>query len=409
MAASTHGRCRERVSRGRAVIAALVGLACILLLLFPLAAEAAWRVGLLLPLQGPRAYLASEIQNGVTVALETLNGSGGVRGESVEAVPVGAVGTRAQALRGLEPLIADERVVAVLGDVSPEAIQGIKARVEAAGVPLLTGAWDVTLTQKSKWVFRIAAGDIVAQTWMPVFVGKYLEPASLAILHSTDGASSRVADAITKAVVENWTMSPPLRLRWKAGETTFRAHLARLKAAKVTSVVALTPDPEEAGHLLRQIRAAGLRPRILGSGAFVSPQALALAGEATDRLMAFTDYFPELPDSWSQAWYAVTFAPDAGRQAWARRYRARFGADPSAAAVAYHDAVLLIADAMRRAGPTRDDVRRGLEATRDFPGAMTEYSFDWAHGSVRRAYLVEMREGKLALVELVRLEFGDPC
>lgn len=404
----THGRGRKRVSRAGGAMVALAGLACVALLQVPPAAEAAWRIGLLLPLQGPRSYLASEIRNGVTVALETLNGRGGVRGRSVEVVPVDAGAGRAQVLRELETFVADDRVVAVLGDVRAEAIQGIKFRVEAAGVPLLTGAWDVALTEKSKWIFRIAAGDIVARTWMPFFVGRYLEPASLAILHSTDGASSRVADAIAKVVVENWAMPPPLRLRWKPGETTFHAHLARLKAAKVASVVALTPDPEEAGNLLHQISAAGLQPRILGSGAFVTPHALALAGDAAGRLMAFTDYFPQLPDSWSQPWYAPV-VPDARRQAWARQYRARFGADPSAAAVAYHDAVLLIAEAMRRAGPRRDDIRRGLEATRDFPGAMTEYSFDWAHGSVRRVYLVEMREGKPALVETVRLEFGDPC
>ena len=74
-------------------------------------------------------------------------------------------------------------------------------------------------------------------------------------------------------------------------------------------------------------------------------------------------------------------------------------------AVQYYDALLLLAEAARKGGPTRTGVKSGLEHMKAFPAIMANYTFDAARNGVHRFYLAKVTGGKLTLVKILD---GDP-
>ena len=103
--------------------------------------------------------------------------------------------------------------------------------------------------------------------------------------------------------------------------------------------------------------------------------------------MIVTEYIPALQD------------PD--RQAWVRTYQERYGVEANVIAAQYHDALLLLAEAVKRGGPSREGVRAGLEQLKGFRGAMADYTFGDTRNGVHRFYVVKITRGMPALAAVL--------
>jgi ABC-type branched-subunit amino acid transport system substrate-binding protein len=88
---------------------------------------------------------------------------------------------------------------------------------------------------------------------------------------------------------------------------------------------------------------------------------------------------------------------DARRQAWARNYQQRHGEEPSIIAAQHYDAVLLIAEAVRRTAADRVRVKAALDQLDRFSGVMADYTFDAAHNGVHRFLVARISQGKPVL------------
>jgi branched-chain amino acid transport system substrate-binding protein len=120
------------------------------------------------------------------------------------------------------------------------------------------------------------------------------------------------------------------------------------------------------GQLVKDLRAAGFRGRILVPDGCVENAFIASAGAANAEGLVHATFGGLPPERLS------------GRGAeFYRRYRERFGAEPEVYAVYGYEGALVALDAIRRAG--RKDRAAILEAvarTRDFEGALGRWSFD---------------------------------
>ena len=82
------------------------------------------------------------------------------------------------------------------------------------------------------------------------------------------------------------------------------------------------------------------------------------------------------------------------RQAWARAYQDRTGGEPNVIAAQYYDALLLIAEAIKKGGPSREAIKAGLERLRGFRGVMADYTFDPQLNGAHRFLVVKIKGGK---------------
>ena len=160
-----------------------------------------------------------------------------------------------------------------------------------------------------------------------------------------------------------------------------RLNLHANEAASADAVIALGETAEGAAFL-KQVAALPGHPVVIGHRDFGAKSVLEEAGAAAEGVLIVTEYMPAL---------------DAERQSWAQAFRHRHGAEPSVIAAQHYDAVVLLAEAMKRTGPTRPQVKAGLQQLRGFRGVMADYTFDAGPEGVHRFYVVRIRGGTPSL------------
>ncbi len=119
-------------------------------------ASEAIKIGVVGPRTGGAAATGKAFEEGIDLALEKINGAGGLLGKKVEVVFEDTAGDPAKAASGIEKLITKDKVVMVLGESHSSAAL---AEIDVANrykVPLVIAeAWHDDITKKNyPYVFR---------------------------------------------------------------------------------------------------------------------------------------------------------------------------------------------------------------------------------------------------------------
>jgi branched-chain amino acid transport system substrate-binding protein len=350
------------------------------------AGQKAMKIGVQLPLSGDRAAVGRAIKSGVEMAVEAVNREGGVGGVPVEVIYEDDQDTEQGARDALGKLVQDHRVVAVVGELFSRYVIACRDIVEQAGVPYLTGGTSPRTTEQTRWIFRVGASDAVLADLLARYAVGDLKLNKLALLHDQTGIHNARAEMVAKVLKERYGVEPVVRAGWKPGDRDFTPQLSQLKADPVQAILALG-ETGEGGPFLRQVKARGLHARVIAHRDFGTRQALEEAGGAAEGVVIVTEYIPALQ------------GPE--RQAWARAYQERYGIEGNVISAQYYDAVLLLAEAAKRGGVSREGVRLGLEQLKAFRGVMADYTFDAKRNGVHRFYVAEITAGKPTLVTIL--------
>jgi branched-chain amino acid transport system substrate-binding protein len=286
------------------------------------------------------------------------------------------------AVEAARRLIGEPRVVAIVGELfSPFALASRPA-VEQAGIPYVIGGTSPRTTEGAQWTFRVAASDAVLADLLARYITETLKLKKLAVLSSRIGVHNIRADLLAKALQERYGLVPMVRDTWNPDDRDFTSQLDKVKAATVGAIVALGETGEGAAFL-KQAAALPGHPQVIAHRDFGVGSVLHDAGAAAEGILIVTEYSPALLDG--------------ERQSWARAFQQRFGVEPNVIAAQHYDAIALLAEAMRRSGTTRAQIKAGLEQLRGFRGVMADYTFSAGRNGVHRFQVVRIRDGKPAL------------
>ena len=328
------------------------------------------RAGLLLPAD---AALAAEVSRGAALAAEFLSGPAG-RVTVVERRVDGHWGSEAS--RVVE-LIYGEGVQGVV--TGPDrAASHLAAQVTGKShVPILCGSAASALTRiPLPWILQCAPAErrVLDALWTALPAEARSRPAL--VFHGGDREGERTAGEIAGALRRAGAPSPRLFPCRSGGEGRGPGIDAAAGEPDRRAPVVLSLPAGAAAAVLADLRAAGWRGRALGfppEGA--DPAALAAAlGAAGEGLLL-----------------ARPFDPSAGEGAAFRKaWKARYGGEPGAAAAAAHDAVALLARAVRSSDGSPEAVLDALRNGGPLEGATGRITFD-LHGE---------REGPVAVHEV---------
>lgn len=144
----------------------------------------------------------------------------------------------------------------------------------------------------------------------------------------------------------------------------FRAILGKIKASPVNIDILYIPTMQkEAGLIAKQARELGIKAPFMGGDGVGSPDLMTIGGDATEGF-----YFTNLAD-----------LADPMLSEWLEEYRARYGTDPVLPnPVMAVDALLLVVDAIKRAGTTDGEaLAKAIEDTRNIKVLTTDnFSID---------------------------------
>jgi branched-chain amino acid transport system substrate-binding protein len=346
------------------------------------------RIGLVDETTGPQAEAGVLTLRGVQLALEEINGAGGILGRQVELIIEDNQSTNPGTVLAYTKLV-DQKVVAVIGPLRSTQVQAASPTIAKAKLPAVIGGSDPSLTRvNNPWIFRVRPNDLYSSRVMAEFGTKTLGRKKWAIIHSTDTFGANGKTALTEALKAQG-VEPVLTQGYTTNQQDFTAVVLSLKksgADIIGSYMAASPD---VGIFARQLRQLGVNIEWVGSTSLATETALKLAGDALWGTYVVTDFFPEAHRE---------------SKAFAAKFKAKHGANPDLYSAWSYAGMHLLKHAIEKAGSTDSEaIRKAILSTRGLKGIAGEYAFD-ANGDGLHGYSI-VRNDKGTLTFIRHIEF----
>ncbi|MFG1427089.1 ABC transporter substrate-binding protein [Roseixanthobacter glucoisosaccharinicivorans] len=140
--------------------AAAIAVGVSLAALTPAAAQESVKIGVVLPLSGPNAQFGVNSRNGIEMAAEAINASGGLKGlggAKIELV-YADVPSPATAAAATQRLLSQDKVVGMLGAFVSSVTLAASEVTERAGIPMITHSFADQITSRGyKYIFQVSA------------------------------------------------------------------------------------------------------------------------------------------------------------------------------------------------------------------------------------------------------------
>ncbi|KES06088.1 branched-chain amino acid ABC transporter substrate-binding protein [Streptomyces toyocaensis] len=304
------------------------------------------KLGMLTPLTGSSAAIGPHMKDGARLAVDEINAKGGIDG------------------RKLSLTVEDEAC-------DPKTAAAGAAKLVSAGVRISVGGYCSSATLPTLSIFEKAhipmiipaanSADLLAEQRRNVFLinGTGIQQAQAAAAFIKAGSSKGVA-----LIDDNTSYSTDITKRTgdelgllgvkvadhqsvTAGESDYSGAVNAVLGSKADFVY-WTGYYQEGGLLIKQLRAAGYKGRIMVADGSVDGKLIEIAGKSNVQGVFAT----------------MTQTPQTipGGEAWVATYKKKFGSEPGPYSTQAYDAVRVAAEAVRAAGSTDgQDVIEALE------------------------------------------------
>lgn len=308
------------------------------------------------PLTGPNAQYGAQWKQGFDLALDQINGSGGIKGRPLRYIFEDTQSDPKQTVAVAQKFIADKRIVAELGDFSSPASMAASPIYQRAGLlqfGLTNSHPDFTKTGDFIWSNSVSQAE--EQPLNAAFAVQRLGFKRIAILHlNTDwGRTSKdhlaaAAKALGAEIVATEGYLPE--------EKDFRSTLVRIRDANPNGLF-LESYYADAALIVRQARQIGLNVPVAAASSIYSPKFVELGGDAAEGVFTSSRFFPEDP------------RPEV--QNFVNAFKAKYGKEPDAFNSYAYDTMILFGQVLREAPDLeRRTVRDTLAKVKDVPSVV---------------------------------------
>ncbi len=325
--------------------------------LLPLPALAAEPVlaGVSGPLTGPNAQYGAQWKRGFDLALDEINGAGGVNGRPIAYVFEDSQADPRQSITIAQKFVSDPRIIMELGDfASPASMAAspIYQRAKLTQFGFTNSHPDFTKGGDYMWSNSPSQAD--EQPQLAAFTVQKLgvEHPGVLFLNTDWGRASK--DVFVKAATDAGAKVVGTE-GYLPTDQDFRPALVRLRDAKPDALVLLSYYAD-AALIARQARDVGMKQVIVASSSIYSPKFIELAGPAADGVFTMAEFFPTEQRPEVQRFVAA--------------YRAKYQQDPDTFSAIAYDTMILFAALARQYGPTRDGIHEGLLRIKDVPSVL---------------------------------------
>jgi len=325
--------------------------------------EVTVKLGHVAPLTGPQAHLGKDNENAARMAIDELNTKaieiGGAK-VKFELVPEDDQADPKQGTIVAQKLV-DAKVAGVVGHLnSGTTIPASKIYFDA-GIPQISpSATNPKYTQQGfATTFRVMANDVQQGKVLGEYAAKQLAAKTVAIIDDRTAYGQGLADEFEKsAVAAGAKISTREFTNDKA--TDFAAILTKIKSKKVDLIFFGGMDAQ-GGPMVKQMKSLGVKGKFLtGDGSF-TPEFIKLAGAASE------GQYASLP--------GVPLDQMPGGKAFGDAFTSKYGPIQLYAPYVY-DAVMVMADAMKRANSVDSAKFLPEIGKTDYQGVSAKIQFD---------------------------------
>jgi branched-chain amino acid transport system substrate-binding protein len=346
------------------------------------------KVGEFASMTGKEATYGQASHKGTLLAVEEVNAAGGVLGQKLELILEDNQSKAGESGTIVKKFISRDKVIAVLGEVASNRSLEAAPICQNAKIPMITpSSTSPEVTAKGNYIFRVCFIDPFQGTVMAKFAKNSLKLRKVGLLTSV---SSAYSVGLAKYFRERFTAdggTVVLEQKFAEGDKDFRAQLTAIRAAGVEGVF-IPGYYAEAALICRQARDLGLNIPLFGADGWESPELVQIGGGAVEGTYFATHYSPENKD------------PVVAR--FNTRFRERWGNVSDTLTGLGYDSVMMLVDAIKRAGTTDGPkLRDALAATKNFKGVTGTITLDAQRNPTKSAVVLLVKNGKFQFVESI--------
>ena len=329
----------------------------------PPAPELTVKLGHVAPLTGPQAHLGKDNENGARMAIDELNAQGLEIGGAKIKFDLVAEDDQADPKQGtiVAQKLVDAKVNGVIGHLnSGTTIPASKIYFDA-GIPQISGsATNPKYTQQGfATAFRVMANDVQQGKVLGEFAAHQMGGKKIAIIDDRTAYGQGLADEFEKAVIAS---GGKIAAREFTNDkaTDFAAILTKIKSKK-PDVIFYGGMDAQGGPMAKQMKSLGVKAKFLTGDGGCTPEFIKLAGAASE------GQYCSLP--------GVPLDQMPGGKAFGEAFTAKYGQIQLYAPYVY-DAVMVMADAMKRANSVESAKFLPEIGKTDYQGVSAKVQFD---------------------------------
>lgn len=346
------------------------------------------KVGGLLEMTGGSASFGISSKNGIDLALKKINEKGVLGGKKLSLVVADTKSEASEATNGMQKLISQDKVVAVIGPNQSSAVIASGAINNGAKVvditPMGTNP-DVTFDPKTKQVkpysFRTCFIDPFQGTVMASFASNELKVKKAAIyIDNTSDYAKGLAQFFKENFVKNGGQVV-IEEAYLQKDTDFKSTLTKIKAAQ-PDFIYIPGYYQEVGLIVKQAREMGITVPMAGGDGWDSAKLPEIAGKAA------------LENTFFSSLYSPDDTSDLNKE-FVAEYKKVYNTNPDVFAALAYDSALLVAKAIEDAG-SADPAKIGeaMAKIKGFKGVSGEVTFNEQHNPIKSAVIIEHKDGK---------------
>jgi branched-chain amino acid transport system substrate-binding protein len=348
------------------------------------------KIGEYASLSGKEASLGQSSHQGTLLAIERINAAGGVLGKQLELIVEDTQSKAGESGTAVRKLISRDKVIAILGEVaSSRSLEGAPI-AQAAKVPMISPAsTNPQVTEVGDYIFRVCFIDPFQGPVMAKFALNTLKAKRIAILSSSSSAYSVGLAKYFKEAFIAGGGQVAAEPKYAEGDKDFKAQLTAIKATGVDAI--FSPGYYNEGALIvKQARDLGITVPVFGADSWEAEALMELGGKAVEGAYLCSHYSPQ--------------DPSPRVQEFVKAYKERWGTGfaPDSNASLGYDSVLVLVDAIKRAGSTdREKIRDALAATKNFPAVTGTITINEKRDASKNAVIVTVKNGAFQFVESI--------
>src|SRR5512143_642061 len=355
------------------------------------------KVGAILAVTGPAAFLGAPEAKTLEMMVEDINKKGGIKGKKIQLIIKDSGASPEKAFSFAKQLIEEDKVLAIIGPSTSGETMKIKNVAEDGKTLLLScAAAEVIVNPVAKYVFKTPQmdRDAVIKIFQQI---KYMKLSKAGVLSSNTGFGKAGKEQIEKLAHEYGIQIVANEVYDKAA-TDLTAEVTKVKSSGAEVIINWSIEPAQA-IVLKNARQLGFKGPIFQSHGFGNIKYVEAAGEAAEGVI-----FPA-----GRLLVADILPKDHPQKAVLPKYKKDYESKYKEAASTFgghaYDAMIILTKAIEKAGSTdKEAVRSAIENLKGVVGTGGVFTFSAQdhNGTDINAFSFEMitvKNGKFEILE----------
>ena len=353
------------------------------------------KIGCLFDLQGPAGHIGTASKMVAEMLAERLNKAGGINGRPIQLVMGDTESNPGKAVIEAKRLVENEQVDAIIGPTRTDSGMAIIQYIDKMGIPTVgcIGGTPVVVPVR-KWMFKSPQKSVTAVERICQYLQKKAIK-KIAVITATDKFGQEGEEAL-KALTGKYGITIVAQEKFEVSDVDMTVQLTKIKSTDAQALVCWTIGPP--GSLVaKNVRQLGFTIPLIQCHGLPDPKYLELAGDAAEgTIMPATKLMVagQLPDTDPQKKLLLDYT---------NQYEnvRKIGKITTHGGYAW-DALMLVVEAMKKAGADKEKVRDAIEKTKGYVGVSGIYNMtpeDHCGLGVDSMVMITVKNGQFTLLE----------